>query len=125
MRHRTAALIPFASLLLAAGPAPAPDPADVPHPGPVSVGLAGQGELDLTRFFLASGPTDFTVSPDGKLVAWLSSPTSSTTTARSSPCASSCRQSDQGSAVTCATPGESASAAAWLSDSFASVSPRR
>jgi dipeptidyl aminopeptidase/acylaminoacyl peptidase len=49
-----------------------PEPADIPKPAPVSVGLAGAAEPDLTRFFLASGPTDVTIAPNGKRVAWLS-----------------------------------------------------
>ena len=75
MRFLTATLFPMLALVLAGAHAQTPSPADIPKPVPVSVGLAGAAEPDVTRFFLASGPTDYTISPDGKEVAWLSSVT--------------------------------------------------
>ncbi|RTL47188.1 MAG: S9 family peptidase [Burkholderiales bacterium] len=72
MRLAPALLMPLAMSLTLAH-AQTPSPADIPKPAPVSVGLAGGGEPDVTRFFLASGPTDYTISPDGTQLAWLSS----------------------------------------------------
>ncbi|RYF91050.1 MAG: S9 family peptidase, partial [Caulobacteraceae bacterium] len=63
---------PAAVLLIAAGPPDWPNKEDIPTPGPVSVGLAGSEEIDVTRYFLANGPRRAALSPDGKAVAYTS-----------------------------------------------------
>jgi len=63
---------PAAMLLIAAAAPEWPNKEDIPIPGPVSVGLAGSGEVDTTRYFLAQGPTSGQLSPDGRWVAYIS-----------------------------------------------------
>ncbi|MBB5717022.1 S9 family peptidase [Sphingomonas aerophila] len=50
-----------------------PFPDDIPHPAPVSVGLAGSPEPDVTRFLLAQGPSEASLSPDGTQLLYVSS----------------------------------------------------
>lgn len=65
--------------LAAASPAlaqtPWPHPEDIPHPQPVSVPLAGTVPVDVTRFLMASGPQDVSISPDGRRLAYTSTVT--------------------------------------------------
>lgn len=63
---------PAALLLTAAGPPEWPHKEDIPVPAPVSVGLAGAEEIDVTRYFLANGPRRAGLSPDGKTVVYSS-----------------------------------------------------
>ncbi|RZJ76377.1 MAG: S9 family peptidase, partial [Brevundimonas sp.] len=61
--------------LAAASPAVAqtwPHPEDIPHPQPVSVPLAGSLPVDVTRYLLAAGPEDASLSPDGRWIAFVS-----------------------------------------------------
>lgn len=52
-----------------------PYPNDIPKPKPVSVGLAGAAEPDITRFLLAQGPRAIQLSPDGSKLLYVSSVT--------------------------------------------------
>lgn len=71
---RLAALLaaPAAILLMAAAPPEWANKDDIPVPGPVSVGLAGSGEVDTVRYFLAQGPGNGALSPDGRWLVYLS-----------------------------------------------------
>lgn len=73
----------LAGVLAAAGAAQAQAPAqtswpvaaDIPTVAPATVGLAGQGGPDITRYLLVRGVNAFEVSPDGRSVAYLTTTT--------------------------------------------------
>lgn len=78
MRMRHAFLL-FAAVpaLAAAQPQPAAPPewphqADIVRAEPVALGLAGQGQADVTRYLLVRGAGEFAISPDGRTMTWLS-----------------------------------------------------
>ncbi|WP_374470422.1 prolyl oligopeptidase family serine peptidase [Phenylobacterium sp.] len=58
----------------AAGAQSWPVAADVPKPGPVALGLAGEG-VDITRYLLVRGASDFDLSADGSTVFYISNVT--------------------------------------------------
>ncbi len=73
--------IRIVAALLTAVPGPAhsalewPHPADIVKPEPVAVALAGSPQLDVIRFLMVRGPTQFALSPDGDTVTYLSNVT--------------------------------------------------
>jgi Tol biopolymer transport system component len=54
------------------GAAAWPIAADIPKPQPVSVPLAGSATPDVTRYLMASGPSEAALSPDGSQLAYVS-----------------------------------------------------
>lgn len=55
-----------------AAPPEWPHEADIVRAEPVALGMAGQGEPDITRYLMVRGAGASAISPDGQLVAYLS-----------------------------------------------------
>jgi dipeptidyl aminopeptidase/acylaminoacyl peptidase len=58
-----------------AAPPDWPHEQDIVRAEPVALGLAGQGEPDVTRYLMVRGAGEFAISPDGRTIAYLSNVT--------------------------------------------------